>query len=119
MKFKFLHTDFEGRHDNCWLSKIESEAAAKLANSVLDKYRAEHGVVVYGRNATGHAFDSAGPAYNDTHRALLIDIEPIEVKPCEHEPHINIFNHEDGITAISDSCKHCGIKLKAKWEPAE
>lgn len=52
------------------------------------------------------------------HTARLAFIEEIRPKECEHEPRFfpdvpNIL-FED-----APHCKHCGIKLRAKWEPAE
>jgi hypothetical protein len=58
-------------------------------------------------------FLSGKPLY-ETHKALLINIQPIE---CEHEPVSSDW------TVVDDQfvgpCKHCGKKLKAKWEVDE
>lgn len=52
----------------------------------------------------------------DTHRAMLINIEPIEKPKCvEHEPSFteNGYWREPKNPAV---CKHCGVKLKAVWQ---
>lgn len=91
-----------------------------VANAKLDEWR-RSATVVYGRN-----FDKDDWEYStsrcslkggDTHRALLIDIEPIEKKECEHDPiwinKIPGWNHAPDSGA---ECRHCGVKLKATWE---
>lgn len=48
-------------------------------------------------------------------KALLVCIEEIEKKPCEH-PRKWLQTHGDFHNA---KCGQCGVKLKAKWEVVE
>lgn len=88
-----------------------SQAFARMCNEKLEKAL---GAIVYGDKevwSTEHSED------HDTHLARLFNIE--EIKKCvEHEP--KFFNTHgfplwDGKEV---PCKHCGKKLKAKWEEA-
>ena len=65
----------------------------------------------------GFSFDIFGFQRDDsTHQAHLLFIEEIPKKECEHEPHTK-FDHID--KGIHIECKHCGVELKAKWEPVK
>jgi hypothetical protein len=117
MKFKFTSDNFLG-----YFGIEASEKAADFANAALDKYRAEHGVVVWQPQTDPtkpgiHKLTSEWIEMDEypgaTHHALLIDIEPLEVKPCEHEPAINAAGNYE------PTCYKCNIKLKFTWEPAE
>ncbi len=44
---------------------------------------------------------------NDTHSAKIVCIEQIKTEPCKHEP-VEEIRHT--------ICKHCNVKLDAKWE---
>lgn len=87
-----------------------SETAHAILNEALDK-----AVRVYGyKNSSNHwvlsDYQNRTP---DTHQALLVAIEEISKKQCEHEPHEQDYmDHK----AYRNICKHCGAKLKAKWE---
>lgn len=54
---------------------------------------------------------------DDTHQALLVCIEELPKKECEHEG----FVDAKGALHINwpPYCLKCGVKLKAKWEVAE
>jgi hypothetical protein len=56
---------------------------------------------------------------SDTHQALLIGIEPLEKKECEHEAQLvwSVMDRETGFKKVQ--CSKCGKKLKAKWEVAK
>lgn len=121
-------------HGGIYQTMGEYEAMAHLANKLLEE-RSER---VYGirRQPGSGCFIESGPSVIDTHTALLINIEELPKKECEHEPDvyeakvswvggpydpsIKDFNRTE-ITSYSQlvtsgKCKHCGLKLKAKWE---
>jgi hypothetical protein len=50
-----------------------------------------------------------------THQALLVCIEKLPKKECEHEPAVYLGGNN--IEGYGANCKRCGVKLKAKWEP--
>ncbi len=53
-----------------------------------------------------------------THEALLICIEKLPKKPCDHESIGHITFHQNS-NWLSTTCAQCGIKLKPKtWQPA-
>lgn len=102
----FKPKDFELSKTNfCDLCTVE---IAKTANKLLE----ERGVRVYGQQygPTNHwNFDEVNHPDN-TYQALLINIEEIPKKECEHEPANKYISQEH-------FCVLCGIKLKLKWEP--
>jgi hypothetical protein len=59
---------------------------------------------------TWYGFDTGKPTSVDTHSALLVCLEPLAKADCEHFPE-TLFTE--------NKCKHCGVKLRAKWESAE
>lgn len=91
--------------------------AAKIANAKLDKWF-EQSVKVYGgpdgqwsavqRDEKKYGLISSN-FVNDTHVGLLIDIQPIYKKKCEHEP------EPDASLNSKFVCYKCGANLKAKW----
>ncbi len=93
-----------------------AQAAAMIANAKLEKLLGPE-VFAHYDNDPAWRFYNDQPSYS--HTARLFNIQPIEKKPCEHEP---VFNSdgwskvdEDGIT----TCRHCGIELKAEWKAVE
>lgn len=89
--------------------------AAENANRIIT----ERGVRVSGvLDQQGNWFFNQLNLASHTHQALLVCIEELPKKKCEHEP-------ADGIVHIINSgteynpCKRCGVKLKAKWEVAD
>lgn len=105
MKWKFEPSDF----DDQLLMYGSTLIACEKANRKLDEWR-KHATVVYNAEGVddGEAWEKK--KYIDaTHRALLIDIEPLHKEPCKHEPY-TITNSPD------IKCRHCGVKLKARWE---
>ncbi len=56
------------------------------------------------------------PTSSDTHSAVIMFIEEIPKKDCAHEPSWGVhLSFRENIA----TCKHCGIELKAKWEPVK
>lgn len=50
----------------------------------------------------------------NTHTALLIDIQPIEKPKCvKHEPELHKLFKDFGLN--NAPCRHCGAKLVAEW----
>ena len=110
---KFKPEDFE-KH---WLANRNyvwtSEGAAKVANDVLEKWLKD-AKVVYGW------IDSdtwSGRHTDNTHRALLIQIEEIKREPCKHEPKFE----QGGVQSLTaNTCKHCGVRIVvADWKQEE
>lgn len=67
--------------------------------------------VVYAhKNNIGNFGTWSSELQDESHKALLIGVEPIEKKECEHKPKHYRFDE-----AICE----CGKKLKAKWEVIE
>lgn len=93
------------------------------ANEILNQWLKENGVRVSGRRFEGvwemnqMMFDQPKP--NDTHKALLINIEPI--KECEHEPRLDFrsYEYDPNESPIITNCKKCKVQMKAKWEVCE
>lgn len=118
MTWKFTPIDFLNfEHTN--LSLMEN--AAIIANAKLEAWR-QKATVVFTSEFDQVVWYKAIPTgfRRPTHRALLIDIEPIEKKPCEHrvpDYHAEYVDKELRVTHVT--CKHCGVKLKATWEAAE
>lgn len=55
---------------------------------------------------------------DDTHKALLIDIRPIE---CEHEPLYieRPYGRDATIGEYVNECRHCDKKLVAEWKEVD
>ena len=104
-KWKFEPSDFN------YEAHLSNLYAAETANAKLEEWKREATVAYANLN-----FPPDIPRNADTHRALLIDIEELSKEPCKHEPlEKPTIERMQGIVR----CKHCGVKLKATWEPAE
>lgn len=122
MTFTFKPEDFVGNDDvTAMLEKFVKRANAKLQEHLSTL------PVVYGI-FTKRVLDMAAaiatmPEDGDTHRAILFNVEPIEKMPCEHEPQINNDPGRFGVSIPYNVgqplCRHCGAKLKARWEVGE
>lgn len=91
-----------------------------IANKLLE----ERGEKAYGTVTRGwrdpHTFTRVLYPTTETHQALLINIEAIPKKECEHS--VASYRHANGVWTIGAAiCGKCGINLKPpeKWEPAE
>jgi hypothetical protein len=61
--------------------------------------------------------EARGP--QDEVQALLVCIEPLAKACVEHEPEEGTLKWtvDNGVVlACNNVCKHCGVKLRAKWE---
>ena len=76
------------------------------AYEILDKARA-----VYGDPEDDYCFASfpGSPGEQDTHKALLINVETIEKKECKHKFVKHSSNEETFM------CLDCGKKLTPNW----
>lgn len=88
MKLKFEPSDFTDQDIPCFSTPRK---AADMANAKLDAWLAQ-AAVVYNHHTNNAWLASASGStdenvmkFSHTHRALLINIEPIEKKECEHE----------------------------------
>lgn len=105
--------------------RAHGSEVAQIANRLLQ----ERGVRVYAEPCLGARVDAKEQPTPDgltqmrTHQALLVCIEELPKKECEHEPtnyhYHEIVPFESKREGLRD-CKHCGIQLKleAKWEKA-
>lgn len=112
----FIQEYVTSPHSWNYVIRIE-EAVAKaqeILNEALDK-----AVRVYTKMQTnGHPLDRdqfwniRDNGSDPSHQALIVCIEELPKKQCEHEPHEQDYmDHK----AYRNICKHCGVKLKAKW----
>lgn len=99
---------------------LKQWSSAELAIMCNQKLQRE-GVVVYGYHdkeyplGKGWLFDSLEtvPGEYDTHKALLVCIEHIVRKPCNHEAKIMVGTDN----VYVDECIHCSKRLKPTgWE---
>lgn len=114
--FKKLENYREGLSD--------MDVAAREANRILRKYF-ESCPVVYGDGPNMDILKHTKKPCN-THTARLCFVEEIKRECVEHEPDkridgaIDYSSGRHSLTLASEAhCKHCGIKLKARWEKAE
>jgi hypothetical protein len=90
---------------------------AEFANRILE----ERGVRVSGhKTREGDWVMESEPYYSDAYQALLVCIEELPKKECEHDPQVFISKDMEswylaGKPKPDFKCKHCGIKLKATW----
>lgn len=119
-KLKFTPIDFAGSTGNNF--HVSWDDAAAIANARLAEMLVSAKVVYGWFNGDGACrFSELKVIGSDkgeaTHRALLINIEEIKREPCEHEP----MRSCGGPKAFysENECKHCGVKLKAKWEESK
>jgi hypothetical protein len=117
--FKFEPSDFmsakgpSGRF-------VRFEDAAAIANAKLASWLAS-APVMHGRISPDGDWEFESftdeRAGVDTHRALLVDIQELPKKECEHLPDFDAFIL--GPKGASGPCIHCGVKLTAVWKESE
>ncbi len=92
--------------------------ATQIANAELQKHLGPE-VTIDKTCNNGFWYEYFEPARKRTHRAHLFNVQPIEVKPCEHEPIEWLRGAKDTPSATYElKCIRCGVALKAKWESA-
>lgn len=103
----FTAGDFEQLHTVSVLH-WPSEVAAGIANKIIES---KLGPKVYGM--PGFVYSEKKQHSADTHTAYLFDIQELPKKECKHEP--SVLSCMDAYAYLS-ICRHCGVKLTAKWE---
>lgn len=106
---KFKAEDFAEK-DPIWSKHVD---AARIANELLQAHLDTLPRVYAQKDGLKNSVWRANEWSADTHTALLWDITKIEKECKEHEP----VNEPCPLT-LGFKCKHCGVKLKAKWEKA-
>ena len=100
---------------------MDKKQLSDHASRILTEWIEKNGVRVYGHycDETPDSDFCCNKSKNswDTHQAILINIEEIEKKPCEHDPTVN---YAFGIAeTMKPICRKCGVKLKATWSSAD
>lgn len=90
----------------------DAARSAKEANDIFNKWLKD-AVVVYScklhpKMACNMWSNDNHPQAHNTHKALLINIEPIVKQPCNHRP-------SSGVTS-EVYCFDCGVELTAEWK---
>ena len=134
-KWKFAAEDFIIMTTNDSLFSVYSpQNMADQSNAKLEKLFADAVRVTGPTPRAKKPLWSEDESSEDTHQALLICVEPLEKKECEHElpaMHSYIVTSngselvhiwpEDVASALGVrefKCEKCGKKLRAKWEVA-
>jgi hypothetical protein len=96
-------------------SRITVFDAVDLGNAYLDKLFKD-AVRVY-----GHCDNTVwgNEKHGATHKAVLIGIEEIEPKTCDHKIVVIAEGINGPLENVVWGCGKCGKKLKAKWEPVD
>lgn len=94
-------------------------SVARTANAILSR-ELDKAPVVYGETAeegfASYWSDSLLHQESGKKKGYLMFIEEIKKEPCKHSPYAvatQAFHHID---LDEVKCKHCGVKLKARWE---
>lgn len=111
------------------LAEWQRKLVTSIANAKLAEWEREGWQLVNVKDATV-LYGEAGRDWwsgikrkmiSDTHRALLINIEPLVPKaPCEHEPVMD-YDDDNGEWYSRGKiarCTKCGVKLTATWTEA-
>ncbi len=104
----FKAEDFYDLMSPVYGGRSMSKDFADFCNRIL----LERGVRVYGETKDGFFWHRVGPAIADKKQGLLVCIEELPKKECEHKPEKYIM---EGQVLTGGFC-HCGVKLKAKWD---
>jgi hypothetical protein len=112
--FETYYKRIEGQvHRNHAVPDWVKELIADKANHLLE----ERGVRVYQMDKTKGPplwYQAENSSKNSSHTALLVAIEELPKKECEHAPIEEIVGHIYGPVYIPE-CKHCGVDLTATW----
>lgn len=100
---------------------LDSESAATAANDKLTEWIEKNGVRVYGVIDPAEVDFIMGTKNDstDTHRGILICVEELTKKICEHVPAWDAVSIGGPYVQTFYKCSKCGVKLKAKWEVVE
>lgn len=123
MKTEFKPEDFLNQGFGFSLASVKR--LTDLANNILpeikEAWKAEmlkDATVVY-NNANSPKYNwSPTLIHDDTHKALLINIEPIvkecvKHEPCKHTPYYKGVPDQKNIESL---CIHCGVELIPEWK---
>ena len=124
MKLEFKPEDFD------LFSEGDREYAAKRANILL-KRMLQYQIPVYGSNKRPLDGWNEAKYESTTHKAILVNIEPIKNQNCEHKP-VSVLDKFIQAQVLSSGklgfdffkfdsweCYKCGIKLEAEWKEVE
>ena len=89
---------------------MTADNVAYLADKILAEYLEKNAVKVYKNDKDNFALWDNDMNPDDTHTALLIEIQPIVKEPCKHDPVLVTLLREQ-----YHECRDCGVKLKAEW----
>jgi hypothetical protein len=95
----FKPEDFER-----WTVNNDDETRSKTIADIANTKLKRKGLVVFG---PGGGYWNEERIKNDTHKAIVINIEPIQKEPCNH---LNT-NGPNKWIQIEGVCKKCGEKL--------
>lgn len=114
MKPFFTPEDFEDKHNPLSYMNALSDKVASIANAKL----LSEGKVMFGvmGESRWHFYSSQqipGKTPQDTHKALLINIEKIE--ECKHP----VQRYEIQKSNVQFFCNNCGVELKLKPDSFE
>lgn len=91
-------------------------ASAKQAQEVFEKWLKENGKVVYGIPESNFNRWQTFTSSDDTHTGLLIMVEEIKPKECEHKEILPVIINATG---THSKCADCGKNMRIKWEVVE
>lgn len=109
MKLEFKPEDFPAIYSDSTKQMCAEEANKRLAEMLKDA------VVVYSAKGNLNPIWMDQRHLDDTHKALLIDVQPIFKETCRHE---NLSQPVWSTTWRSYIAKcECGVELVAEWKP--
>lgn len=126
-KYRFKPEDFMASASSEKSNSLRPREAAFLANAKLLELFEGAKVVYWREDSLGSSNKMFTKTPQDTHTALLICIEELPKKECVHElGEIGLYDtgtiaermREGRKLLAFGKCRHCGIELKPKWEPA-
>lgn len=121
----FKHSDFVINKMPVAEHNISVRSATDIANKKLNEWIEKNGIKVFGQQGV---YSDNNNCLTDTHQALLICIEELPKKECEHEMEIIYpisVMRDNETNSILDyrrpnfRCAKCKAKLKVTWEIAE
>ena len=106
--------DFEYHsHDFGEMGKfIKLDYAANITNEKFKRWLNLWPVVYCVKDPNNNWMANGDKGFDDTHIALLANIEEILKTECKHDPYLLHDSHDSLGTVL---CKYCGIKLQAHW----
>lgn len=112
MKLEFKPEDFK---EQSFAGTTTIIQAAYDANKRLAEMLSS-ATVVYNNEKSPKYNWSPTLIHDDTHKALLINIEPIVKEPCKHEDFMEYPRGVVGVWPKYGKCNECGVELVAEWK---